>query len=823
MLAKAIVKRLKEHTKSGREIPNSRTSQGIQVAEASHVADWFYSARSGSTGQSHKSFLRSVLYQLLKDDAGLFHFCRTFYRAGSWSLKRLRSAFKAVAQSGVPVLCVIDALDESLYSQLMSPVSSDSSDGEYRHRPSHLTWLRSVINPRDRMRTKLIILSRPAGDIDEAMEGGFQIVMQQANGPDIRRVVDSGVDSLFQLMQSKRAHQNRAFTESTLPTTDRTSKRSNPFQRRMRTIQKDMVEQERKELEIIRAGLLQKADGVYLWVVTILQMLKDTVGKGVYDLSALKGMLETLPSDLYRLYKRIVKDLEGRLTDYEILTGRAALIWVAEANTWRPLRLQELWDALALPIDLSGHSFIEEALRSSEDPLQRFQRIRYSDWQSIHKSLLDICGPFLDFLTPRAAVDQQMMGEDEEIGPMQVVQLSHQTVKDFLRSEAAGNFFFMEDHALDLFEDGIETYLKICLPETPTAYAPLPLSTGRDWKLLTEEVVEYLDKKLLLSFILKDYLDAAPRSRRCLRVPELYTDVFENSASPPLSHWPPHKYQCYLDQDLKFHSTEYPQSRLFWAVVVGRFFRFACREGYVTAVENLLALGAPPSAGQKPASEYWNAVLVGTLLAIIDAEAIDLVPTVFRISITFGLNIPSPSPGFSNPFDKVACCYIREAAKTCNKELTMSVLLAFQSLAPSLRSSRDVAKHSSKVFSNETVSISTLYSHGSSDLGADISKPNEYRQKSCSPISALNVIGTNGIGADPCQLPEYFTEEYWLGEITRYQPELAHPGSSVRLYGADLDGVREAVNAVMKAWNRDFSGTFLHELGHTLGLRHEFS
>ena len=605
---------------------------------------------------------------------------------------------------------------------------------------------------------------------------------------------------------------------------NRTSMRPKPFQRRMRTIQKDMVEQERKELETIRAELLRKADGVYLWVVTILQMLKDTVGKGVYDLSALSGMLETLPSDLSRLYERIVKDLEGRLTEYEILTGRAALIWVTEANARRPLRLQELWDALALPIDSSDHSFIDEALRSSEDPLQRFQRIRHRDWQSIHKSLIDICGPFVDFLPQQAAVGQPMMGDEEEIGPMQVVQLSHQTVKDFLSSEAAGKFCFAEDEASELFEGGIEAYLKICLPEIPTSYAPLPISTGGDWKLLTEEVVEYLDKKLLLNFILKDYLNAPDGSRSVVRVPEFYTDIFESSASPPLSHWPPLKYQCYLDQDLKFHPLEYPQPRMFWAIVVGRFFRSACREGYITAVENLLALGAPPSSGQKPAPEYWNAVLVGTLLAIIDAEAIDLVPENFRTIMAFGLNMLSTSQSSSNPFDEVACSYIREAAKSCNKELTMSVLLAFRSLAPSLRPSHNALKGPSKLFSNEQIdSISPRYSHGPSDLRADISKPNEDKEQPCWPISTLNFTGTNDIGADPGQLPEYLTEEYWLGELASYQSKHAHPRSSAELYSADLEGVREAVNVVMKAWCLEFSGEFLHELGHVLGLRHEFS
>ncbi|KAH8755987.1 hypothetical protein F5883DRAFT_365440, partial [Diaporthe sp. PMI_573] len=83
------------------------------------ICDWFYTTRGGDLLMAHRSLMRSILFQLLKQRPSLFHHFADEYRAAppgtsEWvqvdSMKRILTS---IATSGQHAICVVDAMDES--------------------------------------------------------------------------------------------------------------------------------------------------------------------------------------------------------------------------------------------------------------------------------------------------------------------------------------------------------------------------------------------------------------------------------------------------------------------------------------------------------------------------------------------------------------------------------------------------------------------------------------------------------------------------------------------------------------------------------------
>ncbi|KAI9840316.1 MAG: hypothetical protein M1830_007954 [Pleopsidium flavum] len=97
-----------------------------------------------------------------------------------------------------------------------------------------------------------------------------------------------------------------------------------------------------------------------------------------------------------------------------------------------------------------------------------------------------------------------------DVGSASVVQLLHQTVKDFLANpEAAKSFFIQLLQAEWMVESDARIYLQLSLPTVPMAYAPVPTAAGSGWEANVEEVVSYLEEELLVAFVLTDSLSNA--------------------------------------------------------------------------------------------------------------------------------------------------------------------------------------------------------------------------------------------------------------------------------------------------------------------------
>lgn len=112
------------------------------------------------------------------------------------------------------------------------------------------------------------------------------------------------------------------------------------------------IRKEEALLQRIRSYLIDNAEGVILWVVLILDLLKSTIKRGPYTTPKLEKRLRTLPTKLDGLYTSIVEDLRSRLGDRELGKPRNVLMLISAGNA--TLELSEIWDALAILEDVAA-------------------------------------------------------------------------------------------------------------------------------------------------------------------------------------------------------------------------------------------------------------------------------------------------------------------------------------------------------------------------------------------------------------------------------------------------------------------------------------
>jgi hypothetical protein len=139
---------------------------------------------------------------------------------------------------------------------------------------------------------------------------------------------------------------------------------------------KDTTEDEESQLEMIRAYLIEHANGVILWVTLIISDLEMYTSKGMFIFSELEQRLLTLPLELDELYAHILKGMQESLNQEEFSKARNTLMLISGSGILgHPIRLRELWDALAVPNDAPT------ALKSDIDPIVK-NRIPISKWTS---------------------------------------------------------------------------------------------------------------------------------------------------------------------------------------------------------------------------------------------------------------------------------------------------------------------------------------------------------------------------------------------------------------------------------------------------------
>ncbi|KAH6615019.1 hypothetical protein C7974DRAFT_443080 [Boeremia exigua] len=455
--------------------------------------------RGGRTLMSHTSLLRSVLHQILQKYPCTFQHMSKAYRChkpGSidlWeSLPAMQGILNDIVATGFEVLVLIDAMDEA----------ESDRDGIHNRR-ALLAFLRELVVNADESRLKIIVSSRPLLDMDMEVwrhqsdfENMHRIILQDENHDTICTIVERGIEALRKAIRSWN-DDSRKYPNATNGTTSRTSGTSK--KRTFSQFQSKQNEREEAMLARTKKYLLDNANGVILWVTSVLNILESTIRKTKYTFAELELKLKSLPFELSGLYRYYVEDLERRVDHKEMLKIRRALMFVSGANAIRSyVTLEELLDALATP------SHIEEALKSDLDPIEQ-GRIHIRSWTDFWWTLHDMCGPLVEVVSIRTEKTHPAHGEDD-IDAEYSVQLSHRTVKDFLaRPESAGVLAFEDEEAAAFVQETLRNYAIIVMPPAPTPYTGPADRADSDWKHAVESMAEYLDDKRLLPWIINTF------------------------------------------------------------------------------------------------------------------------------------------------------------------------------------------------------------------------------------------------------------------------------------------------------------------------------
>lgn len=110
---------------------------------------------------AHKSLMQSLLYQLLHQSPRLFRYFRGISRqhpplSKDWvTVESMLGLLKAISTTGIRMICVVDAMDES----------EDSYAAE-EQRITVLSQFKLIASECSTSRMKLLILSRPSPDIE---------------------------------------------------------------------------------------------------------------------------------------------------------------------------------------------------------------------------------------------------------------------------------------------------------------------------------------------------------------------------------------------------------------------------------------------------------------------------------------------------------------------------------------------------------------------------------------------------------------------------------------------------------------------------------
>lgn len=288
-------------------------------------------------------------------------------------------------------------------------------------------------------KAKFIITSRPSTEIEHQLSKPEwqkfvrRINMQENNFGAISKIIDSGMESLQERMESfsGRKQAGQEPPSFWLPSDPADS------------------EKYRK----IRSYLADNADGVILWVTVIIDTLSSLIENGEDSFAKLEKKLRSLPKDLSELYKQIVDDLCTRLSPEEVSETRKTLMWVSRGSRLGPLPLGALYEAIPIC------SLETTSLGDGPDPIFG-DKMQPGNWNAFRSRLLLRCGPFLDVITAKSRNHPKFFRKNYH--PTDAIQLLHRTVKDFLANpETAGAVYFTDEMATAAVGEDKASYLSI--------------------------------------------------------------------------------------------------------------------------------------------------------------------------------------------------------------------------------------------------------------------------------------------------------------------------------------------------------------------------
>ncbi|PKK51979.1 hypothetical protein CI102_4994 [Trichoderma harzianum] len=475
ILAKSLLQKLQS-------LPNANRAADLKDI----VVDWFYSRRDGEITMAHSSMLRSIVYRVFKDSQETFNCCKASYQerqlrpdgsSGEWSFDDLQCIIKSIVSSSIPIICILDGLDESATNE--------------NFQRTRETILRNLVElaliPGSQI--KFIMLSRPAPDIvmrfNSLVESTtpskkcHKIILQHENRQDILRIIDNGLVAIKKVMESLDSwDEDNSSNEDPMP------------------LDEIFEEVPLDAMNGIRTHLVNNANGVILLVTLIVDQLMQHCRTGGITLEDLEKLLHSLPHDLMEYYEYMVKELEQKLDKDQLARSRKALMWVSGTSFVRALTIQELWDALAIPED------VQKALQSQKDYRQATGSY-FKTWAGFRSILYTWCGPFIEVM--RDTTRRYGPRDDRDhVEPNYVVQLLHQTVKDFLADEKTSSTLrFQTGDAIRFVLGSTHIHLQIVLPQNITAYTQF--RRDPDKEDFMDNLINYLNTKWLLRFSLEAF------------------------------------------------------------------------------------------------------------------------------------------------------------------------------------------------------------------------------------------------------------------------------------------------------------------------------
>ena len=446
------------------------------------VGSFFYRFRTfpgEKTEASHTKMLRSLLFQILKQDVRLFKLFQQTYRANrytptehrncsdhtkeedSWSFKHLLAIFeKLINLKPFPrqLYLFIDAMDES----------EDDPD-----RTNILSLINDVCHARDAMDeseddpdriepivVKVIIASRPDGDIVGNVKEHNKIILQDENETDIEKIIAAGLTKIRQQVGKLKPKERANF-----------------------------------DIERFREILTEHADGVIIWVSLVLKQVQSMLLRGLTP-NAMMQELDRPQPNIEELYAIIIQRLTAdNKADVELGKDWLKLVSFTE----RALNTQEFQDA-DLVLSLKGK------VETNETELDQNRR-PISSLEVIEQYMMSHCGGFIEvkaWTRMSTAVGTVILDTDlettSEIGRLHLL---HRTVKDFLAKDKSAPY---QSNALEgnqlITRIGIE-YLRLSLLLLGLNSEMRP-KTVREWTVSDYKwFVEKLNNWPLLEYVLK--------------------------------------------------------------------------------------------------------------------------------------------------------------------------------------------------------------------------------------------------------------------------------------------------------------------------------
>jgi len=460
------------------------------------VTDWFYCRRRGDIFTSYLSLLKSVLYEILSHPEGkrLFSHYKMPYRrlapdpARKWMKCELEGILISLAGSGTSLVMIFDGIDEAEDDQMTGFVQ------------------RLVDCPGSSI--KVIMLSRPLMAFKSPFWAPRQIILQELNHEDICSII---TDRLSRLRCVLSADTTDTSGDAIWPTQEHAVLAKRIKSKPSYVAGDSISETDVRELESI---LINNAEGVILWVVLVFDsFFKFIEDKGKVTIKKLIEHVDNVHMGIDEFYEQMVYNLSPKASPNgpNDLSGlnrleevRRTLMWVDVANEIKQLTFGELWDALAIPDDLSPHT-----VRPANKCPIILGRKPVSSWGEFRTWLEDYCGSFIE-------VHPATAGQESEHS---VVQLIHQTAKDFLTSSTkAGPLGFTQSEAVDMMHSRCVSYIRSLIPKPPLTFPPFDLihNDPKKWRTYLARLAIYLDEYRLLE-LCSAVVSSRPRDLRLVR------------------------------------------------------------------------------------------------------------------------------------------------------------------------------------------------------------------------------------------------------------------------------------------------------------------